>query len=119
MKIAAPTSNGLIDPHFGHCAEFTIYSITDGKEISSEERLVPPSGCGCKTNIIPELAKKGVTVMLAGNMGGGAVTMLNRYGMEVYRGLSGNSKDAVRSWLAGEVADSGVGCGGAEGHGCG
>ena len=57
--------------------------------------------------------------MLAGNMGGGAVTMLNRYGMEVYRGLSGSPRDAVQAWLAGTISDSGVGCGGAEGHGCG
>ncbi len=118
MKVAAPTSNGMIDPHFGHCTEFTIYSITDGKEIAGEEKLVPPDGCGCKTNIIPELAKKGVTVMLAGNMGGGAVAMLNQFGMEVYRGLSGSSRNAVEAWLDGNVVDSGVGCGGAEDHGC-
>lgn len=119
MKIALPTSNGVIDPHFGHCAEFTLYSVNEDKSIASEEKVVPPGGCGCKTNIIPELAKKGVTVMLAGNMGGGAVTMLKRFGMEVFRGLSGDPKSAVQAWLAGKIEDSGVGCGEADAHGCG
>jgi len=118
MKIAAPTDNGNIEPHFGHCSEFTIYNITNDKSISGEEKLVPPSGCGCKTNIIPELAKKGVSVVLAGNMGGGAVSMLSQYGIEVYRGLSGDAQEITQDWLAGNVKDSGADCSGSNGHDC-
>jgi len=119
MKVAAPTSGGRIETHFGHCAEFTIYTIAEDKKIAAEEKLTPPAECGCKSELIPELAGSGVSVMLAGNMGGGAVAMLNQHGIEVYRGLSGDVREAVQAWLAGTVTDSGSNCAGGEGHDCG
>lgn len=69
-----------------------------------------PDGCGCKSGIASVLAKDGVTLMLAGNMGDGAVHVLKANGIEVVRGASGNPRKAVYAWLAGTVADSGVGC---------
>jgi predicted Fe-Mo cluster-binding NifX family protein len=36
-----------------------------------------PEGCGCKSNIAPMLAQMGVNLMLAGNMGMGALGVLN------------------------------------------
>jgi len=40
----------------------------------------------------------GVDVMLAGNMGQGALNVLNQYGIDVYRGNSGNIKDLVANF---------------------
>ena len=115
MKIALPSRNGMIDGHFGHCEYFTIFSVTDGK-ISDEQRLIPPEGCGCKSNVVPILAQMGVTVMLAGNMGEGAVQMLGSHGIQVLRGVSGEPKQATEAWLAGNVRDSGQAC--TEHEGC-
>ncbi len=114
MKIALPSRNGLIDGHFGHCEYFTIITVEDGK-ISKEDKLDPPEGCGCKSNVVPVMAEMGVEVMLAGNMGGGAVNMLNSHGIQVFRGLSGVPKDAVDQWLAGHIKDSGDSCSDHEG----
>ena len=118
MKVALPSRGGSIDPHFGHCAEFTIFSI-DGKSILQEEKITPPAGCGCKTDIIPQLVDQGVTVMLAGNMGEGAAQLLRRHGIDIYRGLAGGTRDVTLQWLEGQVVDSGVGCGEHGDHGCG
>ena len=118
MKIALPTSQGVIDAHFGHCAGFTIFGVEDGSKIVHEERLTPPAGCGCKSNIIPQLAERGVNAMLAGNMGGGAVSMLSQYGIDVYRGLSGPAREAAEAWLRGDVRDSGEECASHTGSGC-
>jgi len=109
MKIALPSRDGQIDGHFGHCEYFTIITIEDG-QISNEEKLDPPEGCGCKSNVVPAMAQMGVKVMLAGNMGQGAVNMLNTHGIEVFRGQSGLPREAVEKWLAGQVKDSGEGC---------
>ncbi len=117
MKIALPASGNQIDPHFGHCEKFIIFSLDEDKKIVAREELVPPAGCGCKTNIIPELAALGVSVMLAGNMGGGAVSMLQQNGIEVIRGCNGDVDEVVAAWLAGSVDDSGVGCAGHDGCG--
>jgi len=119
MKIALPTHGTEIDGHFGHCEAFTIFSVNDKKEIVGEEVVTPPSGCGCKSNIIPELARRGVSIMLAGNMGEGARAILEEHGIKVMRGCSGDAKKNVNAWLSGDLRDSGAGCHGHGGGECG
>jgi len=109
MKIALPSRDNLIDSHFGHCEYFTVYTINDEK-IIHEETIPSPSGCGCKSNIASVLAENGVTLMLAGNMGDGAVTVLNNSGIEVIRGCSGSIKEVALSWISGTLTDSGDSC---------
>lgn len=69
-KIALPTRNGLIDDHFGHCEFYTIFTVDEENRISRTQVLPSPQGCGCKSDIASKLQADGVTVMLAGNMGG-------------------------------------------------
>jgi len=115
--VAVPTRNGMVDEHFGHCEYFTVYKIEDGK-VSSEKRVDSPDGCGCKSDIASVLAKGGVSLMLAGNMGEGAVRVLKANGIDVVRGASGEARAVVDAWLAGSVKDSGVGCSEHAGHDC-
>jgi predicted Fe-Mo cluster-binding NifX family protein len=110
MKIALPSRDSNVDQHFGNCQCFTILGIDDRKNIVSEEVLTPPPGCGCKSNIVPQLARMGVSVMLAGNMGGGAVNVLASHGIQVVRGCAGNIREVAQAWLAGRVDDSGASC---------
>lgn len=110
MKIALPTQNGMIDSHFGHCEYFTVFTLDDSRKIVSEETVQSPVGCGCKSNIAGTLAQMGVKVMLAGNMGDGAVNVLGSTGIKVVRGCSGNVRTVADSWLSGAVFDSGIGC---------
>jgi predicted Fe-Mo cluster-binding NifX family protein len=110
MKIALPSRQDKIDEHFGHCEHFTVFTIDDQKKIISEEKIASPAGCGCKSNIAQVLAEKGVKLMLAGNMGEGAVNVLNSHGIDVLRGCSGNVKNVAQSWLDGMLKDSGLSC---------
>ncbi|HOT62537.1 MAG TPA: NifB/NifX family molybdenum-iron cluster-binding protein, partial [Treponemataceae bacterium] len=89
MKIAMPTRGGEIDAHFGHCEYFTVFTV-DGGVVVAEERVDSPAGCGCKSNVASILAGKGVSLMVAGNMGDGAVRVLKRQGVEVIRGCAGS-----------------------------
>lgn len=117
MKIALPTHQNLIDAHFGHCEYFTVFTVNNNKEIVNQEIVSSPAGCGCKSNIAQTLADMGVEVMLAGNMGDGAVNVLHNSGIEVVRGCSGDVKAVAIEWLKGSVADSGDSCHEHE-HGC-
>jgi predicted Fe-Mo cluster-binding NifX family protein len=110
MKIAVPSYSGQVDEHFGHCQYFTVYTVNDNKEIIHEETVPSPAGCGCKSNIAEILAGMGVSVMLAGNMGGGAVNVLGSYGIDVIRGCSGNTKDVAIGWVNGNIIDNGEEC---------
>jgi predicted Fe-Mo cluster-binding NifX family protein len=111
MKIALPTHENQIDSHFGHCEYFTVFTTDDsGKSIITQERVDSPAGCGCKSNIASILSDMGVTMMLAGNMGDGAVNVLRSVGIEVLRGCAGDVKEVVLAWLDGSLTDSGESC---------
>ncbi|MBM4091177.1 MAG: dinitrogenase iron-molybdenum cofactor biosynthesis protein [Planctomycetes bacterium] len=110
MKIALPTDGTRVDSHFGHCSAFTIFTVGDNGQIVSETTFTPPPGCGCKSNVVPELAAMGVSVMLAGNMGGGAVNILTSHGIQVVRGCEGEVRDVAEAWLAHKLRDSGTSC---------
>lgn len=121
MKIALPSREDRIDDHFGHCAYYTVFTADpDSGVLTSRETIESPAGCGCKSNIAWVLADMGVSVLLAGNMGEGAVQVLNAAGIKVVRGCAGDVEQAARDYLEGRLADNGVGCQAhAHGHDCG
>ena len=111
MKIAAPvTKDYNIDDHFGHCEFYNIFTVTDKGEIADIQTIESTQGCGCKSNIAEVLVENGVTLMLAGGIGGGAINVLNSVGIEVIRGCSGNSNEIVKQFISGSVNDSGSTC---------
>ena len=109
MKIAVPTRDSRVDDHFGHCAYYTIFNVVDGK-VTDVSKLASPQGCGCKSGIAPVLRQMGVCVMLAGNMGQGAMNVLQAQRIEVIRGCSGDVEELVRQYLAGNIKDNGEVC---------
>lgn len=111
MKIAVPTRNNKVDDHFGHCESYTIFTIeTKSKTITKEEIIPSPTGCGCKSGVATMLREIGVTVMLAGNMGEGAMYKLSEEGIHVYRGCSGDIHNLILDFIEGNVTDSGLAC---------
>ena len=117
-----PTRGNIVDDHFGHCEAYTVFTIDGNSKIESAEILPSPQGCGCKSNIAAILRQKGVSVMLAGNMGDGALNVLNSFGIQVYRGCTGDVRQVAEDFLQGEIGDSGEGCHNhdheGEGHQC-
>ncbi len=117
MKIAVPvTNNNQIDDHFGHCESYNVYNIDENGETIGVENVASQQGCGCKSNIAGVLAAKGVSIMLAGGIGGGAINVLNNSGIEVVRGCSGDATEVVKLFVAGKVLDSGNSCATHEQH---
>ena len=115
MKIAVPTRDGHVDDHFGHCAYYTIFDIED-KQIVATSRLDSPEGCGCKSNIASVMEKMGIELMLAGNMGNGALNKLQSHNIKVIRGCKGDIAAVVKGYLLGFIMDSGEAC---DHHDCG
>lgn len=121
MKIAIPTRHKCVDDHFGHCEYYTIFDISESGEIKGEEVYAAPQGCGCKSNIASILGGFGVTNMLAGNMGQGAVNKVEAAGIKVFRGCSGEVHKLAQAFLNNEINDSGKTCSHqnhSEGHQC-
>lgn len=119
MKIAVPSRDGLVDEHFGHCKEFLVFAATLGGVLLSEPTIPSAEGCGCKSGIAGELARAGVTHLVAGNMGEGAVRVLSSHGIGVVRGATGDARAAAEAFARGSLQDSGLGCSAHHGAGQG
>jgi predicted Fe-Mo cluster-binding NifX family protein len=82
-RIAVPTSNGLLDEHFGHCKQFVMIDV-DGQDILKETIVdAPPHQPGL---LPPWLAEQGVTDVIAGGMGQRAIQIFNDNGVNVFVG---------------------------------
>ncbi len=111
MKIAAPIqTNKQIDNHFGHCESYMIYTVSGANEIVEVQNVKSAGGCGCKSDIAQVLASQGVSVMLAGGIGNGAIQVLDHAGIKVIRGCSGDAEEVVKQYIAGSIVDGGVSC---------
>lgn len=119
-KIAIPTRGNVVDDHFGHCEFYTIYTVDNKNNIAETEFYEAPQGCGCKSNVSTVLREKGVSVLLAGNMGQGAVNKISGEGIQVVRGCSGDVAQLANTYLKGFIVDSGLLCDhhGEDGHTC-
>ncbi|MCI4442529.1 MAG: NifB/NifX family molybdenum-iron cluster-binding protein [Lentimicrobium sp.] len=110
IKLAIPTRGNEVDDHFGHCDAYTIFTVNAENKIVKTEILPSPQGCGCKSNIGSILKEVGVNVMLAGNMGDGALRVLQHHGIDVFRGCNGDVRQLAEDFLQGKIDDSGEGC---------
>ncbi|HPO89602.1 MAG TPA: NifB/NifX family molybdenum-iron cluster-binding protein [Victivallales bacterium] len=103
MKIAIPTANGKLCPHFGHCEEFT-FVLVDEKEkkiISTSKEIPPPHEPG----VLPRwLAEKKVNIIIAGGMGQRAQSLFMQNNIKVLVGASIESpKQLVLDFLDGKL----------------
>lgn len=116
MRIAVTYDNGEVFQHFGHTQEFKVYDV-DNKDIISS-RIVNSNGSG--HGALAELLKvEGVDILICGGIGNGANDALMDNGIEVCAGQSGNTDEAVKAFLRGELQNSGVNCDHhEEGHSC-
>ncbi len=81
---AIPTEGGKSCAHFGHCQEFAILEVEDS-DITSELRLAPPVH---QPGVYPRfLAEAGVTIVIAGGMGGKAQDLFRQNNIEVHMGV--------------------------------
>lgn len=99
--IAIPTSNGLLDEHFGHCQHFALLSVEDNKIVSETTIDAPPHEPG----LLPKfLAEKGVSDVLAGGMGNRAIQLFNQHQVNVFVGAPKLSpKDIAEGFLNGSL----------------
>jgi len=103
IKIAIPTAEGKLCEHFGHCSQFAIITV-DEKEnnITNTDYLSPPDH---QPGVLPQwLHEQGVTMVIAGGMGGRAQSLFEKNGIKVITGAeTGTPGSIVKSWLQGSL----------------
>lgn len=118
MKIAIPLVGGKLATHFGHCQEFAIMTIAEGKITKHETLTPPPHAPGVIPNWVADL---GCTDIIVGGMGEAAQSILRTRSVKVMAGApSIEPEKLVALYLNGELTDSGNACDhDHEGHECG
>jgi predicted Fe-Mo cluster-binding NifX family protein len=98
MKIAVATDGNEVSAHFGHCPEFTIAEIRDGKLFSKEVVASP----GHVPGFLPKhMAALGVECVIAGGMGPRAQELLAEAGIKTIVGVSGPVSRVIDDFVAG------------------
>lgn len=110
-RIAVPSLDGMVNQHFGQAREFLIFRV-EGDDLIDEPSVAAKEGKGCKSSIGSDLARLGVSHVVAGNMGEGAARVLASNGLVAIRGATGEAKAAALAFVRGEIVDSGVICSG-------
>jgi predicted Fe-Mo cluster-binding NifX family protein len=110
MKVAIPTVGTRVDEHFGHARTFTIFTLNDASEVVETETFFPPSGCGCQSTVGVTMQAKGVSTLLVGNIGQGAINKMAEHGITVLRGCEGEIRDVLARWTNGEIKDQNILC---------
>jgi predicted Fe-Mo cluster-binding NifX family protein len=113
MKIAVSATAGsldaIVDPRFGRCAYFVIVEV-EGNEIKNTEAIQNPAATaigGAGIQAAQLIANKGAEVLISGNMGPNAFSILSETGIKIVTGVAGISvKEAVQRYLKGELKET-------------
>lgn len=103
MKIAIPTADGVLCPHFGNCQQFAFVDVDlDKREILNVEMITPPPH---QPGLLPPwINSQGCTLIIAGGMGVRAINMFEQSGISVVMGVSpGKPEDLVMAYLNGII----------------
>ncbi len=112
ITIGIPTINegGLlsdISMHFGRTPYLTIIKVENDEIINIDTIEIQGKHTGGTKTPAEIISNSGVDVLLCGNLGPKAVSMLQNSGIEVYSGASGKVQDAFKAWQTGmlQLAD--------------
>ena len=100
MTIAVTYSNEMIFQHFGHTAQFKLYTVENGEVVSSQVVDTLDSGHGALAGF---LSAHKVDTLICGGIGGGAQMALAQAGIKLYGGVSGEADAAVEALLSGDL----------------
>lgn len=100
MIICIAAEEGRVCQHFGHCLEFTLYTVEEGE--ARQVRSVPNPG-HAPGALPPMLKEWGVDTVISGGMGNRAVSLFQSMGIEVVTGAQGELEEIARSFAAGEL----------------
>ena len=86
MRIAIPYEEGNVFQHFGKSKQFKLYTVENGKIVSSEVISAGDTGHEALAGLLAELDVKAV---ICGGLGEGMMNALAASGIDVYPGISG------------------------------
>lgn len=106
IAISADDSNLLdsaVSPHFGRCPYYCLVDI-DGDSVADVSMVANPYYGRHQPGQVPAfIHDQKVNVMLTGGMGRRAIQFFEQYGIAVATGASGTVREALESYLDGNL----------------
>ncbi len=126
MIIAVTYENGMVFQHFGHTAQFKLYTVENN---TVKESHLLPTGASGHGALAGLLESAGVNTLICGGIGAGAKDALAKCGITIFPGVTGNADQSVQALLSGTLHfvpdvlcshhhENGHSCG-EDKHGCG
>jgi len=108
MRFAVPTHDRKLCAHFGHCAEFAIFDVSNNV-IVAENYITPPPH---EPGLLPGwLSERGVNRIIAGGMGQRAQQLFTENDVKVTTGAMGEfPRDVVQDYLNGTLVTGANSC---------
>lgn len=89
MKIAVTYADGQVYQHFGHAAQFKLYTVESGMILDTAVVDATASG---HSAMVSYLQRQGVNTVICGGIGGGAVSALAGAGIRLFAGATGQRR---------------------------
>ena len=108
MRIAVSADNkqgldSVVSPHFGRCPYYVLVDV-DGDNVAEVREVDNPYYGNHQPGQVPGfIASLGANVMLAGGMGGRAITFFEQYGIEGVTGAYGTVRQSLERYLGGQL----------------
>ncbi len=106
MRFAIPTTGTCLEQHFGHCEKFVFIDVDAGtKQVAATTEATAPEH---QPGLLPPwLKERGVTHVIAGNMGARARSLFQEVSIEVLTGAPVESAAVlVSQYLNGTLVTS-------------
>ncbi|MBN2369560.1 MAG: NifB/NifX family molybdenum-iron cluster-binding protein [Vicinamibacteria bacterium] len=103
MKIAIPVAQGALCLHFGHCEQFVIFDVdADTRKVNGHQAHTPPAH---EPGVLPRWLKElGADLVIAGGMGGRAISIFSANGIRVITGAPSEEPErVVQAYLDGAL----------------
>jgi predicted Fe-Mo cluster-binding NifX family protein len=106
IAISADNKQGLdsvVSPHFGRCPHYILVDV-EGHEVTGVQEVDSPFYGHHQPGQVPGFIHSlGANVMLAGGMGGRAISFFQQYGIEGVTGAYGTVRQSVERYLGGQL----------------
>ena len=103
MRIAIPTLNNMLCPHFGHCASFTFVDVDeDTRKVIATEQVSAPEH---EPGLLPRwVRERGADLVIAGGMGSRAQQLFAQNGVKVIVGAPvGPPAETAKAYIEGTL----------------
>lgn len=109
MKIALPNVDNMVNPHFGTSKSFVIVTVED-KAIKNTTEISTAELAHQHESLANLLVENGVSVVITGGIGGGAIVGLENCGLKVIKGAVGEYKAVVEKYIEGTLENKNEVC---------